>query len=96
MDAVFGHADDIIVLVRGEIIAAGPAGRGARQCRACARSIWAAVGDVGRAPQPGRPGEAAMGDGAILEVEGLDAAYGQAQILFDVSLNAARAARSSR
>ena len=23
MDAVFGHADDIIVLVRGEIIAAG-------------------------------------------------------------------------
>jgi branched-chain amino acid transport system ATP-binding protein len=27
-----------------------------------------------------------MSDGAILEVEGLDAAYGQAQILFDVSL----------
>ena len=31
-----------------------------------------------------------MGDGAILEVEGLDAAYGQAQILFDVSLALAR------
>jgi branched-chain amino acid transport system ATP-binding protein len=31
-----------------------------------------------------------MGDGAILDVEGLDAAYGQAQILFDVSLKLAR------
>ena len=31
-----------------------------------------------------------MADAAILEVEGLDAAYGQAQILFDVSLNVAR------
>jgi len=31
-----------------------------------------------------------MSDGAILEVEGLDAAYGQAQILFDVSLQVAR------
>ena len=31
-----------------------------------------------------------MGDGAILEVEGLDASYGQAQILFDVSLEVAR------
>src|SRR4249919_3720972 len=31
-----------------------------------------------------------MRDGAILEVEGLDAAYGQAQILFDVSLSVAR------
>ena len=35
-----------------------------------------------------------MGADAILEVEGLDAAYGQAQILFDVSLRW-RAARSS-
>ena len=31
-----------------------------------------------------------MGEGAILEVEGLDAAYGLAQILFDVSLRVAR------
>jgi branched-chain amino acid transport system ATP-binding protein len=31
-----------------------------------------------------------MADAAILEVEGLDASYGQAQILFDVSLNVAR------
>jgi branched-chain amino acid transport system ATP-binding protein len=31
-----------------------------------------------------------MSDGAILEVEGLDAAYGQAQILFEVSLQVAR------
>jgi len=31
-----------------------------------------------------------MGAGAILEVEGLTAAYGQAQILFDVSLRLAR------
>ena len=31
-----------------------------------------------------------MRDGAILQVEGLDAAYGQAQILFDVSLQVAR------
>ncbi len=31
-----------------------------------------------------------MGTGAILEVEGLNAAYGQAQILFDVSLTLAR------
>ena len=38
MDAVFAHADDIIVLVRGEIIAAGRARRGARQ-RARARGL---------------------------------------------------------
>src|SRR5262245_59323214 len=31
-----------------------------------------------------------MVEGAILEVEGLDAAYGQAQVLFDVSLALAR------
>jgi branched-chain amino acid transport system ATP-binding protein len=31
-----------------------------------------------------------MGEGAILEVEGLDTAYGQAQVLFDVSLTLAR------
>jgi branched-chain amino acid transport system ATP-binding protein len=31
-----------------------------------------------------------MAEAAILEVEGLDAAYGQAQILFDVSLSVAR------
>jgi branched-chain amino acid transport system ATP-binding protein len=34
--------------------------------------------------------EAAMEEAAILEVEGLDAAYGQAQVLFDVSLTLAR------
>ena len=36
-----------------------------------------------------------MADAAILEVEGLDAAYGQAQILFDVSLTL-RARRDRR
>ena len=31
-----------------------------------------------------------MGEAVILEIEGLDAAYGQAQVLFDVSLQVAR------
>ena len=31
-----------------------------------------------------------MAEHPILEVEGLDAAYGQAQVLFDVSLSLAR------
>src|SRR6478672_4593167 len=60
--------------------------------RACARSIWAAAAVRRAAPHGRRPrqAEAAMGSEAILEVEGLDAAYGLAQILFNVSLSVAR------
>src|SRR3954464_10692117 len=60
--------------------------------RACARSIWAAAAVRQVAPRGPRPrrAEAAMDRDAILQVEGLDAAYGLAQILFDVSLSVAR------
>jgi branched-chain amino acid transport system ATP-binding protein len=41
-------------------------------------------------PRLQQPIEVAMGEVAVLQVEGLDAAYGQAQVLFDVSLTLAR------
>src|SRR2546421_584744 len=61
--------------------------------RACARSIWAAAAVRTAAPHARRPrqAEAAMGSEAILEGEGLDAAYGLAQSLFNGSLGEARA-----
>ena len=79
MDAVFAHADDILVLVRGEIIARGRP----EEVRANARVREVYLG--GSAPAGG----CAMSE-AILEVERLDASYGQAQILFEVSLKLRR------
>ena len=60
---------------------------------ACARSIWVAAStavDRRAMPRLQQPIEVAMGEVAVLQVEGLDAAYGQAQVLFDVSLTLAR------
>ncbi len=53
MDAVFGYADDIIVLVRGEIIAAGRPDGGARQC-ARARGLSRRQRRHGGRPAPER------------------------------------------
>ena len=67
-----------------------PAGRKTVRANARVREVYLG-GGAGAAPAcAGTRGEAAMRDDAILEVEGLDAAYGQAQILFDVSLEVAR------
>src|SRR5215472_18685110 len=64
---------------------------GPRRCaptRACARRIWAL--------RPSRPtrrcrrAEVAMNEAPILEIDGLNAAYGLAQILFDLSLSVRR------
>ena len=75
MDVVFAHADRIIVLARGELIAEGtPAA--VRDDPRCARSISA------RAPRS-RP-RRKRHERAMLHVEALDAWYGQAQILYGV------------
>ena len=79
MDAVFAHADRILVLVRGEIIAAGSPD----EVRANARVREVYLGDSGAAAALARR---SPGVSALLEVEGLSAFYGRAQVLFDVSL----------
>ena len=101
MDVVFAQADRIIVLARGELIAEGRRRRCATT-RACARSTSAAgrrsrpprpsSGAKRRIPaRRARPrcfaplSMTAAGD-AMLEVAHLDAWYGQAQILYGVSL----------
>ena len=85
MDAVFAHADGIIVLVRGEIIAAGRPDEVRANARV--REVYLG-GAAARRRARGSAADEARWTGAILEVEGLDASYGQAQILFDVSLSA--------
>ncbi len=66
-----------------------------RRCAPNARVREVYLGDSGAAPPRGaRPG--GHGASALLEVEGLSAFYGRAQILFDVVARARRAARSSR
>ena len=75
MDVVFGHADRVLVLNRGTLIAEGAPRGGARQRR----------GSGGLS----RRGLALWGpfvSAAKLSVAELGAAYGQAQVLFDVSL----------
>ena len=89
MDVVFAHADRILVLVRGEIIAAGRPTR----CAPTRRCAQVYLGDRGRRRDRARGARMAE---RILEVEGLDAAYGRAQILFDVVAATWRAARSWR
>ena len=75
MDVVFAHADRIIVLVRGEMIAEGRRRRCATT-RACARSISAAARRR-RRRRAAMPHEHADRSRS----RGLDAWYGQAQIL---------------
>ena len=90
MDAVFGHADDVLVLVRGEIIASGRPEEVRANAAGAAGVSGRSFGTSSGAPRRAGRVRRAMGDGAILEVEDLSAAYGQAQILFDVSLKLAR------
>jgi branched-chain amino acid transport system ATP-binding protein len=71
MDVVFANADRIVVLNRGRVIAAGRPPPCA-PIRKCAPYIWAAP--------PVR-------SAAMLEVRGLEAGYGRATILFDVSFD---------
>ena len=79
MDVVFAHADRIIVLARGELIAEGtPA---AVRDDARVREVYFGGGTTLRG---GRIG--ARRPSAMLEVQALDAWYGQAQVLYGVSL----------
>ena len=84
MDAVFDHADAVLVLVRGEIIARGrPA-----EVRAdpIVRQVY-----LGRAAAGARLEIFAHAAGRKhLLLDGIDAAYGRAQVLFGVSLRLER------
>jgi branched-chain amino acid transport system ATP-binding protein len=106
MDVVFAHADRMIVLARGELIAAGEpqtvrddpkvqevylgrgstftASAGLRPGRRSGRPRRARLRRMDRAV--GRSAREAGGMPAMLEVVGLDAWYGKAQILRGVSL----------
>ena len=79
MDIVFGHADRVIVLNRGELIAEGSPKRCGR-ARMCA-PIYLGAGAL--------HGDGAM-SGRALSVSRLNADYGRARVLFDVSLEVAR------
>ena len=83
MDVVFAHADRIIVLARGELIAEGNAAT-MRDNPKVQRGLLRQRQDV-RSQRRGTHDERAM-----LEVQALNAWYGAAQILFDVSLRSRR------
>ncbi|WP_342451188.1 ATP-binding cassette domain-containing protein [Piscinibacter koreensis] len=116
MDVVFAHADRLIVLVRGELIAAGPPA--VLREDAAVRAAYLGGADLASAAQPApaaarpdpEPAPAAIGrihadrapagaraaavDAAgtaapLLDAADLAAWYGQAQILFGVSLQVA-------
>ena len=84
MDAVFGHADRILVLNRGALIAEGaPADvRANREVQ----EVYLGAGALYEAPHDRRRRQACG--------HGLNAAYGRAHILYDVALKSARAKRS--
>ena len=82
MDVVFAYADRILVLARGVLIADGNA-EAIRDNRRCSRSIWAPARPSTRA------GAHAM-SAPMLEVQGLNAWYGAAHILFDLSFHVGR------
>jgi len=103
MDVVFAHADRIIVLARGELIAEGSPAE--VRANAKVREVYFGGGTtferVAKAPSSdaGPPqgatapsvghaeaNAAAWGHRPVLQVSSLDAWYGQAQILFGVSL----------
>ena len=86
MDVVFGHADRVLVLNRGELIAEGDAAGDPRGSRGCS-AVYLGTGAIAEAR-----GDRRMLDSSI----GLDAAYGRAHVLFGVSLRASRPARCWR
>jgi len=71
MDVVFGHADRVIVLNRGQVIASGGARRHSRR-KARARCVSGRRYDVR--------------GGIMLTVSNINSFYGAAHILHDVSL----------
>jgi len=101
MDVVFGYADRILVLARGQLIAQGSA-QDVRSHPEVRRVYFGsgttfdgdAAQDAEALPSPGGRGHAkGMGGGPVdtlLRIEGLNAWYGDAHILRDVSLTAGR------
>ena len=78
MDVVFGYADRVLVLNRGSLIAEGaPA---TVRANAEVQAVYLGAGALYGTP---------FVSAAKLSVAALDAAYGQAQVLFDVSLETA-------
>ena len=82
MDVVFAYADRIIVLARGKLIADGDGRERSATIRRCSRCISAPA-------RPMRAESSAMSE-PMLEVSGLNAWYGAAQILFDLSFRIGR------
>ena len=78
MDVVFGHADRVLVLNRGTLIAEGAPH--AVRANAEVQAVYLGAGSLYRGPSV---------SAAKLSVAELGAAYGQAQVLFDVSLEIA-------
>ena len=81
MDVVFGHADRVLVLNRGDADRRGRAVARCAPARRSRQSISAPARSIGAEPLTARS--------AKLAVSGLNAAYGQARVLFDVALNVA-------
>jgi len=99
MDVVFGYADRIVVMARGQVIADG--GADAVRDDARVRAVYFGAGDVSNATAqinavhtPARQACARAGTGGqtapLLEVTGLNAGYGGAHILHDVTLSVVR------
>ena len=102
MDVVFTHADRIVVLARGELIASGDAATVRADPRV--REVYFGAGttlaasaqarnDEAATPpdaqRPSAPAAAAEARPNVLSVDSLDAWYGKAQILYGVSLGVA-------
>ena len=77
MDVVFAHADRIIVLARGELIAEGPPAAVRGDARV--REVYFGGGNDVRCRRRRRTTP-------MLDVQSLEAWYGQAQVLYGVSL----------
>jgi len=96
MDVVFGYADRIVVMARGQVIAQGDAHAVRDDARV--REVYFGAGDHGSAskPHPSEQVERQVPFGAedasepLLEVAKLNAWYGGAHILHDVTLSVAR------
>jgi len=87
MDVVFGHADRIVVMARGQVIAQG--GVNAVRDDARVRAVYFGAGDTVK-DTPARPAIPACRNTELLKVAQLNAWYGGAHILHDVTLSVAR------